>query len=327
MQSVWYESNGEARDVLHLGEWPHRDPAPGEVLVRLATTGVNPSDVKSRRARPLGSAPRIIPHSDGAGTIEAVGEGVAASRMGQRVWIWNGQWQRPMGTAAQFITLPSAQAVPLPDSTSYADGACMGIPGLTAVQALQLAGDVAGLNLLVTGAGSAVGHYVTQLATLAGARVIGTAGSAARIAHARAGGAAEVIDYKKDNVAEQVKALTAGQGADVVIDMDFSTTANYLAAGALRPHGRLIGYGSNQPGELSLNFRSMLFNSLSLQFFLVYELSAADRARAVARLNAALQANMLRHSTVVLRGLERTVEAHELVEAGATCGNVVVALS
>ncbi|UUZ74987.1 alcohol dehydrogenase catalytic domain-containing protein [Polaromonas sp. P1(28)-13] len=169
MKAAWYSRNGEARDVLQVGELPDPQPGPGEVRVRLATSGVNPSDVKSRRGRPL-SNERVVPHSDGAGVVDAVGAGVSASRIGERVWIWNGQWQRSMGTACEAIALPEAQAVELPEGTSFDAGACLGIPALTAVQAVHLAGPLAGRDVLITGAGNAVGHYVTQLATQAGAR-------------------------------------------------------------------------------------------------------------------------------------------------------------
>ncbi|UUZ67322.1 alcohol dehydrogenase catalytic domain-containing protein [Polaromonas sp. P2-4] len=186
MKAAWYSRNGEARDVLQVGELPDPQPGPGEVRVRLATSGVNPSDVKSRRGRPL-SNERVVPHSDGAGVVDAVGAGVSASRIGERVWIWNGQWQRSMGTACEAIALPEAQAVELPKGTSFDAGACLGIPALTAVQAVHLAGPLAGRDVLITGAGNAVGHYVTQLATQAGARVIGTVGSEAKAVHARGG--------------------------------------------------------------------------------------------------------------------------------------------
>ena len=131
MKAAWYTHNGEAQDVMVVGELPTPSPQAGEVLVRLATSGVNPSDVKSRRARPV-TDPLIVPHSDGAGVIEAVGAGVSASRVGERVWLWNGQWQRALGTCAQYIALPETQAVALPATTDFAAGACMGIPGLTA---------------------------------------------------------------------------------------------------------------------------------------------------------------------------------------------------
>ena len=328
MKAAWYSLNGEAQDVMQVGELPTPSPQPGEVLVRLATSGVNPSDVKSRRARPL-SDPLIVPHSDGAGVIEAVGAGVSASRVGERVWVWNGQWQRPMGTCAQYIALPAAQAVALPEGTDFAAGACMGIPGLTAVQAVILAerlgGDLRGQNILVTGASSAVGHYITQMVTQAGGRVIGTVGSQAKAEHARTAGMQEAVFYKTESVPERVKALTQGRGADVIIDMDFSTTAAWAAEGALAPHGQVVCYGSNAL-EVPLPFRPWLFQSMGVKFFLVYDLTAADRLVAVARLSGMLAAGQLQHSIGARYALDQVAQAHRTVEAGQTVGNVVIDL-
>jgi NADPH2:quinone reductase len=210
-RAAWYEKNGEARDVMLLGSLPLKAPGAGEVCVRLAASGVNPSDVKSRRAKPL-TDPWVVPHSDGAGTIEAVGEGVSNQRVGERVWIWNAQWQRPHGTASEFIVLPAVQAVKLPDNTDFAAGACMGIPGLTAVQAVHLAGNesLRGKKVLVTGASSAVGHYITQMVTQYGGQVIGTVGSEQKAAHAKAAGAVETIFYKTEPVIERLKAFSGG---------------------------------------------------------------------------------------------------------------------
>ena len=328
MKAAWYSRNGEAQDVMQVGELPTPSPQPGEVLVRLATSGVNPSDVKSRRARPL-SDPLIVPHSDGAGVIEAVGAGVSASRVDERVWVWNGQWQRPMGTCAQYIALPAAQAVALPEGTDFAAGACMGIPGLTAVQAVILAerlgGDLRGQNILVTGASSAVGHYITQMVTQAGGRVIGTVGSQAKAEHARTAGMQEAVFYKTESVPERVKALTQGRGADVIIDMDFSTTAAWSAEGALAPHGQVVCYGSNAL-EVPLPFRPWLFQSMGVKFFLVYDLTAADRLAAVARLSGMLAAGQLQHSIGARYALDQVAQAHRTVEAGQTVGNVVIDL-
>ena len=328
MKAAWYSRNGEAQDVMQVGELPTPSPQPGEVLVRLATSGVNPSDVKSRRARPL-SDPLIVPHSDGAGVIEAVGAGVSASRVDERVWVWNGQWQRPMGTCAQYIALPAAQAVALPEGTDFAAGACMGIPGLTAVQAVILAerlgGDLRGQNILVTGASSAVGHYITQMVTQAGGRVIGTVGSQAKAEHARSAGMQEAVFYKTESVPERVKAFTQGRGADVIIDMDFSTTAAWAAEGALTPHGQVVCYGSNAL-EVPLPFRPWLFQSMGVKFFLVYDLTAADRLAAVARLSGMLVAGQLQHSIGARYALDQVAQAHRTVEAGQTVGNVVIDL-
>jgi NADPH2:quinone reductase len=326
MQAAWYTRNGEAQDVMEWGELPTPSPQAGEVLVRLATSGVNPSDVKSRRARPV-TDPLIVPHSDGAGVIEAVGAGVSAARVGERVWLWNGQWQRPMGTCAQYIALPQAQAVALPAHTDMAAGACMGIPGLTAVQAVilaeRLAGDLRGQTVLVTGASSAVGHYITQMVALAGARAIGTVGSEAKAAHARAAGLQEAIFYKTESVPDRVKALTQGRGADVIIDMDFSTTAAWASQGALAAHGQVVCYGSNAL-EVALPFRPWLYQSLGVKFFLVYDLMPTERQHAVARLQQLLENQQLQHSIGARFALDQVALAHRTVEAGQTVGNVVI---
>ena len=328
MKAAWYTHNGDAQDVMVVGELPTPSPQAGEVLVRLATSGVNPSDVKSRRARPV-TDPLIVPHSDGAGVIEAVGAGVSAARVGERVWLWNGQWQRPLGTCADYIALPEAQAVALPADTDFAAGACMGIPGLTAVQAVilaeRLAGDLRGQTVLVTGASSAVGHYITQMVTLAGGRVIGTVGSEAKAAHARAAGLQEAIFYKTEPVPERVKALTHGRGADVIIDMDFSTTARWASEGALAAHGQVVCYGSNAL-EVPLPFRPWLYQSMGVKFFLVYDLTPADRRVAVQRLSDMLARQQLQHSTGARFTLAQIAQAHRTVEAGQTVGNVVIDL-
>ena len=328
MKAAWYSQNGEAQDVMQVGDLPTPSPQAGEVLVRMACSGVNPSDVKSRRARPL-TDPLVIPHSDGAGVIEAVGAGVSASRVGQRVWVWNGQWQRALGTCAQYIALPEAQAVALPEGTDFAAGACMGIPGLTAVQSVilaeRLAGDLRGQTVLVTGASSAVGHYITQMVTQAGGRVIGTVGSEAKAVHARAAGLQEAIFYKTESVPERVKALTQGRGAEVIIDMDFSTTARWAAEGAFASHGQVVCYGSNAL-EVSLPYRSWLHRSMGVKFFLVYELTPVDRQRAVNRLSLMLERNQLQHSIGARFTLDQIAQAHQTVEAGQTVGNVVVDL-
>jgi len=325
-RAAWYEQNGEARNVLKVGELPLPAPGAGEVFVHLLTSGVNPSDVKSRRAKPF-TSPWVVPHSDGAGIIEAVGEGVSEKRIGERVWIWNAQWQRPHGTACEAIVLPESQAVKLPDNTDFAAGACMGIPGLTAVQAVHLAGNeqLRGKKVLVTGASSAVGHYITQLVTQYGGQVIGTVGSEIKAAHAKSAGAVETILYKTEPVLERLKAFTDGQGVDAIIDMDFATASQWVTAGGLKPHGQLIGYGSNVVGDIPLSFRPLLFNSIGLKFFLVYDLLPADRAWCVNRVNELLAAGKLQHTIGARFSLDQIVQAHEAVEAGQW-GNVVIDL-
>jgi NADPH2:quinone reductase len=325
MKAAWYSANGEARDVMVVGDLPTPEPGPGEVRVRLRTSGVNPSDVKSRQRRPV-AGERIVPHSDGGGVIEAIGPGVSQRRMGERVWIWNGQWQRALGTAAQCVVLPQDQAVRLPDNAGFDVAACLGIPALTALHAVNCAGELRGRSVLVTGAGSAVGHYVTQLARMRGATVIGTAGSPQRAAHARAAGADHVIDYRNEPVAARVRELTVGLGADVVIDMDFSSTARLIGDGLLRSHGRLICYGSNDSGVLPIDFRTLLWSSISLHFFLVYDLLPAERQRAIEELDALLVRDRLLHTIAARLALEDVAKAHEMVEAGDRIGKVLLEL-
>ena len=210
MRVAYYERNGSARDVLRVGEVETPQPARNEVRVRLHTSGVNPSDVKNRAGLTRKIAfPRVIPHSDGAGEIEAVGEGVPACRIGERVWVWNGQWRRPFGTAAQFVVLPAEQAVPLPANTGMDDGACLGIPAYTAYHAVVLAGVKEGSTVLVAGGAGAVGHYAVQFAKRRKATVITTVSSPEKAAIARQAGADHVIDYRRENVGARVKAITA----------------------------------------------------------------------------------------------------------------------
>lgn len=323
MKAAWYEKNGAARETLIVGEKPTPQAGPGEVLVRIAVSGVNPSDVKSRRGRPLND-PFIIPHSDAGGVIEAVGAGVPPARIGERVWIWNGQWQRPMGTAAQYIALPAAQAVTLPDTCDFAAAACLGIPALTAFEAVRLLGDIAGKTILLIGAASAVAHYAAQFAVLGGARVIGTVGSAEKAAHARAAGVAETIDYKTEPVTQRILELTGKRGVDAIIDMDFSTTVNLVREGALMPHGKIVCYGSNSMEDHVIPFRPMLMNSLQLLFFLVYDLTPEQRRQGLDAISELLAAGRLKHTIGARYPLEQIVAAHEAVEGGKIMGNVVV---
>jgi len=325
MKAAWYEKNGTAKEVLVVGEMAKPSPAPGEVLVRIVTSGVNPSDVKSRRAKPL-SGPRVIPHSDGGGIIEAVGDGVNASRIGERVWLWNAQWMREHGSASEFIAIASNQAVLMPDTLDFGAAACLGIPALTALQAVRLCGSLKGHNVLITGAGSAVGHYASQMALAQGARVIGTVGSQKRAEHARSIGVESLIDYKAENVPQRLMEMTQGKGVDFVIDMDLSTTLNLIDTPAMAHHATVVCYGSNEP-QVQLNFRSQLFKSIQYKFMLVYDLKQADRTACLQELTQMLQAQSLQHAVGERFALADIASAHERVESGQVVGNVVIDVS
>lgn len=316
MLAAWYEKNGTAAEVLKVGERQEPEPQAGEVLVKLAFSGINPSDVKSRAARPL-VGEIVIPHSDGAGVIVKIGSGVAPSRLGERVWIWNGQWKRPFGTAAQYIALPSEQAVSLPSNVDFEAGACIGIPLLTAWHALSLLGDVTGKTLLVTGAASSVGDYVTQLASrCGGATVIGTVGSDLKAQYSRRAGASQTIDYKIEDVAERILSITDGKGVDGVIDMDFSSTAPLATTGCIANHATIVSYGSNVAGEVALPYREFMFRCLSLRQFAIYELTPEQRAAALTGVCDVLAAGVLDHTIAEIFELEDIIQAHQAVECG-----------
>jgi NADPH2:quinone reductase len=321
MRAAWYEKNGSATEVLTVGETETPKPGPGEVRVRLKTSGVNPSDVKTRAGTVRKIAfPRVIPQSDGAGDIDAVGEGVPASRVGERVWIWNGQWRRPFGTAAEYIVLPAAQAVKLPAAVSYEAGACLGIPALTAWHAVDIAGTKAGATLLIAGGAGAVAHYAIQFAKARGAVVITTVSSDAKAKIAKDAGADITINYKTENVGERVMALTKG-GADAVIELDLTANAAMLPT-VLRPRGTLVVYGTGPQVQFPGSF--CLANNITVKFLLVYELTDDERARAVTDITRMLEANSLKHNVAETYPLADIVKAHQAVESGKVAGNVVM---
>ena len=204
MKAAFYSNQGPAAESIRIGDLPTPKPAQGEVLVRLKSSGANPSDVKSRAgSRPM-PYPIIIPHSDGAGTIEAVGAGIDSTRIGQNVWLWNAQWQRPFGTASEYIALPSGQAVSLPDNTSFNEAACLGIPAMTAYRCVFADGPVEGQKILVSGGAGSVARYAIQMAKAGGAEVITTISSNEKATYARAAGADHTVNYQDINVAEQI---------------------------------------------------------------------------------------------------------------------------
>lgn len=325
MRAAYYEKNGPARDVLVLGEVDTPKPGPGEVRVKLKTSGVNPSDVKSREGRTRKIAfPRVIPHSDGAGTIEAVGDGVPASRVGERVWLWNGQWKRAFGTCADAIVLPAALAVKLPERVSYDAGACLGIPAMTAYHAVAVAGARKGMSIFVPGGAGGVGHYAIQFAKARGATVITTVSSEAKAKLAREAGADHVIDYKRDNVADRVMAATDKAGIDAVVEMDVAANAK-LYPGILHARSHVVAYGTGSP-EPAIPAQAMLVNAIKLEFIFVYELTAEERSTAVSAINQMLERGQLINNVALTVPLNDIVAAHEAVEQGKAFGNVVVTI-
>lgn len=331
MKAVYYERFGPARDVLRMGEWETPAPGDGEVLVRLHASGVNPSDVKARagaRAKPgeTPAWPQIIPHSDGAGVVEAVGPGVDPSRIGERVWIWNGQWRRPFGTCATHIRVPAAQAAPLPEGTSFAEGACLGIPAMTAHACVLGDGPIRGQTVLVTGGAGAVGRYAIQFSKLGGAMVIATVSGDAKAEAARAAGADHIVNYREDDVGEAVLALTDGRGVERIVDVEFG--GNLADSEKLiRPNGVIAAYASARVMRPEFPFYSLMFRNVTLRAVLVYLLPEAAREAAVRDINGYLEAGRLSHALAATFPLEETAAAHDLVESGERMGCVVVEAS
>lgn len=331
MRAISYRRCGPAAEVLEFGELPDPHPGPGEVLVRVHASGVNPSDVKTRAGlRGPIAHPRIVPHNDGAGVIEAVGEGVDRARIGERVWLWNanrdfadGAHQGAVGTAADRVAVPAAQAPPLPDGTGFVEGACLGVPAMTAHRAALADGPLDGRTVLVTGGAGAVGHYAVQIAKWAGATVFATVSSAEKAGRAQAAGADAVIDYKREDVAARVLDLTGGRGVDRVIEVDFGANLETNLR-LLKPGGAIAAYASAAAPKPALDFYPFMNRNAAFRFVLVYAMEADAKAAAVRDIDVMLRQGRLTHPVAATFALEETAAAHETVESGRATGNVVV---
>lgn len=325
MRAAFYERTGPASDVLHVEEMATPIPGPGEVRVKVSWSGVNPSDVKARaglRTQTL-PFPRIVPQSDGSGVIDQVGPNVPSSRIGERVWIWNAAWMRPFGTAAQYVVLPSEQAVLLPENTELAVGACLGIPALTAYRAVTVDGGVADKSVLVAGGAGAVGHYAIQLARIKGARqIIATVSGPEKAILARQAGADLVLNYKTDDLPAAIADATHGRGVDRIVEVDIAANIN-LDISLLRPDGEVIVYGSGN-SEIGVPFSPAIRKGVHLYFFIVYSLNPDVRKFAITDLLMLLAENRLSHNIAARLPLEQIAEAHDLVEQGRVSGNVVL---
>ena len=328
MRAITYSAFGPAGRVLTQTDLPKPVAGPGEVLVRVVHSVVNPSDVKARAGNRPGvtkpAFPLIVPHSDGAGVIEAVGDGVAASRVGEAVWIWNGQWRRAFGTAAEWIALPSEQAVALPERVSPAAGATLGIPGLTAAEAVFRDGAVAGQTLFISGGAGAVGHNAVQLAHWGGAQVIATA-SPDSFERVRAAGAETVLDYRDPDLAAKVLDMTGGRGVDRAIEPEFGVNAGLLAQ-IVRENGTIAAYGSALEMTPVLPFGAYLFKAITLEILLIYITPWAIRARMIDILHKALGEGGLKPAVHGHFDLAQAAKAHEAVEAGKRQGAVLLDL-
>jgi NADPH2:quinone reductase len=321
MLAARYEKPGPAHEVLRIGDVPTPEPGPGELRLRLAVSGVNPTDWKARSATPVAGEFQI-PNQDGAGVVDAVGEGVDAARVGQRVWVYFAAWQRPWGTAAEYSVLPAEQAVPLPDGTPDALGASLGIPALTAHRCLLADGPVHGRTVLVAGGAGAVGHAAIELAKWLGARVITTVSSDEKAALARDAGADAVVNYREPGAAERIREL-APDGVDRVIEVALASNLE-LDLAVCAPNAAIVTYAADVAGP-ELPVRKLMVPNLTLRFVLVYTIPRDALAQAVADVGDALRAQALTTLPVHRFPLERTADAHDAVEHGAV-GKVLVDL-
>jgi NADPH2:quinone reductase len=323
MRAAWYEKNGAAADVLRVGELPVPEPGPGEVRVRIVASGLNPTDVKSRAgSRPI-SFPRIVPHQDGAGVIEEVGAGVPASRVGERVWVFIVQWQRPWGTAAEHTIAPASLAVTLPANTSFAEGACLGIPAVTAHRCLFADGPVDGQTVLVTGGAGAVGHYAVQLAKWGGAKVIATVSSKEKAVLAAEAGADHLVNYRIGDAAAEILDLTGGAGVDRIVDVDFGANLA-VSAKVIKTNGSIASYASTGDPEPKLPFYALMARNVAVRPVLIYTMPSRAKDEAARDIVRLVEAGRLIHQIGARFPLDRIVEAHQAQESGKITGNIVV---
>lgn len=328
MRACWYELFGPARDVLVFVEMPSPDVGPSEVLVKIATSGVNPSDVKKRAGadQSLLEAGPIIPHSDGAGVIEEVGADVSLERRGERVWIYQAQYGRRFGTAAERIAIDASRAVPLPDNASFEVGACLGIPAMTAHRCVFADGPVHDQTLLVTGGAGRVGHYAIQFAKHAGGNVVATASNPADSRACVDAGADVVVNHRESNWAHAVLDATNGRRVDRVIDVEFGANLPEVLK-LIRTSGTIATYSSTQVPEPRLPFGQMMFMDIVVRLVIVYAMPESAKQQAITDINDSLRARRLKHRVARTLPFDEIARAHELVEEGNVRGGVVVVVT
>jgi NADPH2:quinone reductase len=322
MKAAWYEKQGPAREVLVVGEMPDPIPAAGEVRIHIAVSGISPGDIKKRQnAFGYGMPyPRVIPHSDGAGRVDQLGAGVPSEWMGRSVWCYGAQSYRPFGTAAEFTVVPLDQVAPLPEGVSMEQGACLGIPGITAHRAVHVAGAVNGRTVLVQGAAGSVGLCAAQLARFAQARVIGTVRSSSDQATAKKAGAHEVLVSDKE-LPSRVRALVP-DGIDHIVEVAFG--ANIEAdVELLKLDGSIASYATDNAAP-KIPFWQMVFKNIRLFFLGSDDFPREAKLQAARDLNAALGAGWPGFEIGERIPLADIARAHELAEHPVRRGRVVV---
>jgi len=314
MRAVWYDESGDA-SVLQIGEMADPDPGPGEVRVRVVISGINPSDWKMRKRAMR--FPKIIPNQDGSGVIDRVGEGVPASRVGERVWLYEANFDSAYGTASEYTVQPAKHAVPLPESASFSDGACLGVPAMTAHRSVFADGPVTGKTVLVTGGAGAVANYAIQMAKLGGARVFSTISSEEKARIAQDAGAEATINYRTEDVTARINELTDDLGVDRIVEVEFP--ANFdVSRKVIADNGSIAvyGFGDGSTPHPGVPFRFRRSN-INVRFVMVYTMPGEAKKEAVDDITQWIANGQLTHLHGPHFGLDEAVQASRAVESHA----------
>ncbi len=321
MLAATYTGGGDS-DALEVTEVDTPEPGPGEVRVRIAISGVNPTDWKALRMAGTPEWGFAVPNQDGAGVIDAVGDGVASERIGERVWLLMAARDRQWGTAAQYSIVPAERAVPLPEGASFELGASLGVPALTAWHCLTTDGPVQGLTVLVSGGAGAVGNMAIQLARWAGAeQVIATVSGPEKAELARAAGAQTVVNYRDTDAAEQIRAA-APHGVDRIIEVALDANLE-LDLAVAAPHAVITSYAAAPDVMAQLPVRQLMADNITLRFMLLYTVRRHALTAAIDAVNQAVAEGVLHTLPLHRFGLDQIAAAHDAVESGAV-GKVLV---
>jgi NADPH2:quinone reductase len=325
MKAAWFEKFGPANDVIKVGDFATPTPGRGEVLVRMKTSGTNPSDTKKRE----GAFPNlldngaVIPNSDGAGIIEAVGVGVPRSRVGERVWVYQAQFGRLHGTAAEYLAIDSCRAVTLPDNVGFEVGACLGIPVMVSHRCVFADGPVKGQVLLITGGAGRVGFYAIQWAKMGGATVITTAENDEARKDSLAAGADYMVNHEEPDWHEQVIKITGGKKVDRVIDVEFGANLPKVLE-MIKVGGVIASYSSMVVPEPAIPFKRMMFMDLTIRMVIVYAMPEEAKEAAISDITTALEKGQLQHRIAARYPLDQFAESNNKIEKGGFFGCVVV---
>jgi len=320
MIAARYATSGADAGTLEIVELPRPEAGPGQVLVKVAVAGVNPSDWKSRRRGGTTTGHEfVVPGQDGAGEIVDVGAGVDRSRIGERVWLFEGQWGRAHGTAAQWIAIDASRAAKLPDGISFDQAAGLGIPAMTAHRCLHADGPITGTAVFVHGGAGAVGHAAIELARHAGARVAATVSTEEKGRLAAAAGAELVVNYRAEDVVAAIRSWAA-DGVARIVDVDIAANLE-VDTKVVAPNGVIASY-LTRPEPVVLG-RELMVNNVVVRFVLVYSMPEEAKLTAVADIDAALRSGALTPLPATRFPLAEIASAHDAVEAGAV-GKVLV---